>query len=289
MAALLNITRAYNACCAVGLMRRGIALARDYASRRRVFGKLLADQPLHVETLAGLQVEFEAAFHMAFHTAELMGKEETGLATSQERAVLRLLTPVVKLYTARQAIACASEVLESFGGAGYIEDTGLPRLLRDAQVLSIWEGTTNVLALDVLRAIDKDGAWTPFICDLRSRLEEIRSTRLQPAMERVRSAVSRLEAYMQSSESEISEYRAAGARALAYGLARTYAASLLLAQADWSDGKLRDPRPAASAERWVSQQLTPLLRPDLLHLKLSAVLGMESSASLEAGTHDGDL
>src|SRR5262249_18331988 len=63
MAALLNITRAYNAFGAVGSMRRGIALARDYARRRRAFGKLLAEQPLHLETLAGLQVEFEAAFH----------------------------------------------------------------------------------------------------------------------------------------------------------------------------------------------------------------------------------
>src|SRR5262249_33858042 len=133
MAALLNITRTYNACCAVASMRRGIALARDYARRRRAFGKVLADHPLHTETLAALEVEYEAAFHLAFRAAELMGKEETGAATTQERAVLRMLTPIIKLYTARQAIASASEVLEAFGGAGYIEDTGLPRLLRDAQ------------------------------------------------------------------------------------------------------------------------------------------------------------
>src|SRR5262249_53677312 len=151
----------YNACCAVGLMRRGLALARDYARRRRAFGKLLADQPLHVETLAALQVEFEAAFHLSFRVAELMGRGETGAATDDERAVLRLLTPLVKLYTAKQAIATCSEVLEAFGGAGYVEDTGLPRLLRDAQVLSIWEGTTNVLSLDVLRAIEKEAAFQP--------------------------------------------------------------------------------------------------------------------------------
>src|SRR5262249_39306737 len=160
---LLNITRSYNACCAVGFMRRGIALARDYARKRRVFGQRLADQALHLETLAALQVEYEAAFHLTFHLAELMGEEELGEAPAGETAVLRLLTPVVKLYTARQAIALASEVLEAFGGAGYVEDTGLPRLLRDAQVLSIWEGTTNVLSLDTLRAIEKDGAFEPFL------------------------------------------------------------------------------------------------------------------------------
>jgi hypothetical protein len=63
---------------------------------------------------------------------------------------MRLLTPIAKLLTAKQAVAVVSECIEAFGGAGYVEDTGLPALLRDAQVLPIWEGTTNVLALDAL-------------------------------------------------------------------------------------------------------------------------------------------
>src|SRR5207247_694586 len=66
--------------------------------------------------------------------------------------LLRILTPIAKLTTGKQAVAVASEAIESFGGAGYVEDTGLPRLLRDAQVLPVWEGTTNVLSLDLLRA-----------------------------------------------------------------------------------------------------------------------------------------
>ena len=65
---------------------------------------------------------------------------------------MRLLTPIAKLLTAKQAVAVVSECIEAFGGAGYVEDTGLPALLRDAQVLPIWEGTTNVLALDALCA-----------------------------------------------------------------------------------------------------------------------------------------
>src|SRR6185369_294028 len=67
--------------------------------------------------------------------------------------LLRVLTPVMKLTTGKQAVSVASEVLEMFGGAGYVEDTGLPVLLRDSQVLPIWEGTTNVLALDGFRAL----------------------------------------------------------------------------------------------------------------------------------------
>jgi alkylation response protein AidB-like acyl-CoA dehydrogenase len=272
IAALLNITRGYNACCAVGLMRRGLALARDYARRRKAFGKLLADQPLHQETLANLQVDFEAAFVLTFRVAELMGKEETGTATDQEKAVLRLLTPVAKLYTAKQAIASASEVLEAFGGAGYVEDTGLPRLLRDAQVLSIWEGTTNVLSLDVLRAIEKDAAFGPFMADLRTRFERVKDTALSQSVNRIRTAAMRLESYLQKDQIEPMEVLEAGARGFAYGLARTYAASLLVEQAEWLMENEIPSHGLAVAERWCAQELAPLLSPNLA---LSEALSME--------------
>jgi alkylation response protein AidB-like acyl-CoA dehydrogenase len=262
IAALLNITRAYNACCAAGFMRRGLALARDYARRRHVFGKRLIDQPLHRETLAALQVEFEAAFHLAFRAAELMGKDEVGEANGDERAVLRLLTPVVKLYTARQAIASASEVLEAFGGAGYVEDTGLPRLLRDTQVLSIWEGTTNVLSLDSLRAIDKEAALGPFLGDVRARLAGVRSPGLQEGVGRVGEAVDRIEGWGHRGRADGSDFVQAGARAFAYGLARTYAAGLLLEHADWLLRTEGDARGPAAARRWCLQDLTPCVDAD---------------------------
>src|SRR5439155_11223817 len=120
---------------------------------RVAFGKPLADHPLHAETLAAMETEWRAAFMLAFHVVELLGRQECNEASTNELARLRLLIPIAKLYTAKQAVAVASEALESFGGAGYIEDTGLPRLLRDAQVLPIWEGTTNVLSLYVLRVL----------------------------------------------------------------------------------------------------------------------------------------
>jgi acyl-CoA dehydrogenase len=156
IAPLLNITRLWNGISAVALMRRGVALASDYARKRVAFGAALADKPLHLDTLAGMEAEAEAAFHLAFHVAELTGRSETGEISEDDAALLRLLTPIMKLTTAKQAVAVASEVLESFGGAGYVEDTGLPVLLRDSQVLPIWEGTTNVLALDTLRALNDD-------------------------------------------------------------------------------------------------------------------------------------
>jgi acyl-CoA dehydrogenase len=151
---MLKITRTWNSVCAVASMRHALALARDYADRRRAFGATLAEQPLHRETLAELEAEAAGAFLLTFFVVELLGRDEAGLVDEDERALLRLLTPIAKLATGKQAVHVVSEALEAFGGAGYIEDTGIPVLLRDTQVLPIWEGTTNVLSLDALLRAD---------------------------------------------------------------------------------------------------------------------------------------
>ncbi len=168
IAPMLNLTRTWNSITACTLMRRGIALATSYAHKRRAFGKLLIDQPLHRQTLAALETDFAAAACTTLAMVAELGRVEHGHAEAS-RALLRILTPMVKLGTARDAVACASETLECFGGAGYIEDTGLPQLLRDVQVLSIWEGTTNVLALDLLRALAASGI-EPWLDAMRSRI-----------------------------------------------------------------------------------------------------------------------
>ncbi|HEY6645258.1 acyl-CoA dehydrogenase family protein [Povalibacter sp.] len=147
---MLVVTRAWNSVTSVAFMRRAVALAKAYAAQRRAFGATLDALPLHVDTLAGLEVETRAAFLLAFELVELIGCQEADDIDEQQRVLLRLLTPIAKLLTAKQAVATVSEAIEAFGGAGYVEDTGLPQLLRDTQVLPIWEGTTNVLALDAL-------------------------------------------------------------------------------------------------------------------------------------------
>lgn len=157
IAPVLNLSRLWNAVGAVASMRRCLALACAHARVREAFGRPLIRQPLHRATLAGWLAEFTAAFHLAFHTAHLLGRVEHGAAGPGEAALLRVLVPLAKLWTARMAVRIASETCEAFGGAGYIENTGIPQLLRDAQVYPIWEGTTNVLALDVLRALDPVG------------------------------------------------------------------------------------------------------------------------------------
>jgi alkylation response protein AidB-like acyl-CoA dehydrogenase len=245
IAAMLTITRIHNALAAVAGMRRAITLARAYAARRVAFGRPLLDHPLHVETLAALEVECHGALHLLFALVELLGKDECGTASDGERAVLRLLTPVVKLFTAKQAVATASEVIEAFGGAGYIEDTGLPRLLRDAQVLSIWEGTTNVLSLDVLRAIDHDGVLGPALAELRRRLP---ATSPADVRARVMEGLDRIERLADAAGDP--QGREARARAVAMGLGRAATAVLLLEHAAAGSA-----RTAVVADRWCAGPL----------------------------------
>ncbi len=151
---MLGITRAWNSVCAAAFMRHGYLLARDYAGKRRAFGAKLAELPLHAGLLADLDAECAGATVLTYELLDLLGRHESREIDDTGAALLRLLTPLVKAVTGRQAGAAASETLEAFGGAGYLEDTMLPGLLRDAQVLPIWEGTTNVLSLDALLRAD---------------------------------------------------------------------------------------------------------------------------------------
>jgi alkylation response protein AidB-like acyl-CoA dehydrogenase len=248
---MLNITRTWNAVCSVASLRRGLALARDYAGRRVAFGAPLAQKPLHVDTLAGMQAEHEAAFHLAFHGVTLLGREETGVITEDEAALLRLLQPLAKLTTARQAVAGASETLEAFGGAGYVEDTGLPEILRDAQVLSIWEGTTNVLALDALRAIARAEALPIFSREVRRRAEAgLQEATLRAPANAALGAIDHAERWIADASARGGDHVEAGARRFALTLGRTFALALLVEHAAWALATERDPRPAAAARRF---------------------------------------
>ncbi len=189
IATMLNITRFYNATASASGMAHAVALARDYAGRRQAFGRTLAEQPLHQRTLRDMEAEAAGALALVMELATLLGREESGTASETDLALLRGLVPIAKLTTGKQAVSVASEALEAFGGAGYVEDTGLPAMLRDAQVLPIWEGTTNVLSLDLLRAQGRDGALTAVIEALLSRLAALEA---RPRLEVVRAAAAAL-------------------------------------------------------------------------------------------------
>ncbi len=257
IAPLLNITRLWNGISAVALMRRGLALAYDYAGKRVAFGAPLSEKPLHRDTLAGLQAEAEAAFHLAFHVAELTGQSEAGEISEDDALLLRLLTPVMKLTTGKQAVMVASEVLETFGGAGYVEDTGLPVLLRDSQVLPIWEGTTNVLALDVLRALDsgdkdRKNGLRRFELAVTRCLDTVRDPGLAEAARIARSALSHATSWLLEAERAGGPALEVGARRFSLTLGRTMELSLQIKHAQCSQDHEQDRRATAAARRFAT-------------------------------------
>jgi len=259
---MLNITRTWNAICAAGFMRRGVALARDYAQRRVAFGATLSKKPLHVDTLAGMQAEAQAAFELIFRSVTLLGREETGVIRDEERALLRLLQPIAKLVTGKQAVAVVSETLEAFGGAGYVEDTGIPVLLRDAQVLSIWEGTTNVLSLDAFRAIAREGGLTPFLQTIRASAAAATHPSLSGAARTALQAADHAEAWLTAVQRRGGDALETGARRFALTLGRTMELALLIDAAQWGIDRRRDGRAAAAAIRFASHGVDCLDAPE---------------------------
>jgi alkylation response protein AidB-like acyl-CoA dehydrogenase len=247
---MLNVTRTWNAIGAIGGMRRCLALVRDYAKKRVAFGAALVDKPLHLDTVAGMQAEYEGAFQLAFRAVELLGREEAKEITERESDFLRVLTPIVKLTTAKQAVAVASESCESFGGAGYVEDTGIPRLLRDAQVLPIWEGTTTVLALDTLRALGKSGERFGAIEEeARALVEAAKDAALQKAAKQALDAIARAKAWLTETAADRDALEA-GARRFALTLGRSLELALLVRHAQWSIDHERDGRARVAALRF---------------------------------------
>jgi acyl-CoA dehydrogenase len=271
IAPMLNVTRTWNAVIASANMQRGIALARDYARKRIAFGAPLAQKRLHVDTLATLEAESQGAFLLAFRVVELLGREEAGALSEGELALLRLLTPIAKLTTAKQAVAGASEVLEAFGGAGYVEDTGLPRLLRDAQVLPIWEGTTNVLSLDVLRVLGKNGTLAPIEHEVERLLAAALQADCGRAAEAARRAVAHAHVWWRGALTRGQPALEAGARRFALTLGRAVELALLIDHAAWTAA--RGDRSAAAAARVLARQGVDLISDDDAEADASILLG----------------
>jgi acyl-CoA dehydrogenase len=247
---MLHLTRTWNSISAASFMRRGMALARSYAQKRVAFGAPLAEKPLHIDTLGWMQAETEAAFHLTFFLVELIGKDEAKVISEAEAHLLRLLTSLAKLTTGKQAVVVASEVLEAFGGAGYVEDTGLPLLLRDSQVLPIWEGTTNVLSLDALRALGRSGEPLQALAAEVNRCAQLATDgRLQTAGAVTQTAVSAAITWLQNNLANQNALEA-GARRFALTLGRSLALAKLIEQAQWSLAVEGDPRPRAAACRF---------------------------------------
>lgn len=220
-AELFNLSRIYNAVASVGGARRALREAVTWTTGREAFGATVARQPLAMQDLARLQVELEADVALVLETARYLDRVDAS-GGEEDRRMLRILTPVAKLITAKFAVRAASEAMELLGGNGYIEDFDTPRLLRDAQVLPIWEGTTNVLVLDSVRSMAREGTLDALLADARRRIS-VNGELAAPAKQ-VTLALDRVE----SEASGMLAGDLASARVLVERLALAYRGALLV-------------------------------------------------------------
>ncbi len=154
MADMINNSRLSNGMRAAGLMRRAVGEAVFVARNRRAFGRRLIDMPLMQKQLMKMIVSAEQARSVMFQTAAALARADQGDASA--KALARILTPLIKFRACRDARKVTGDAMEVRGGCGYIEEWVEPRLMRDAHLGSIWEGTSNIVALDVLRAIRRN-------------------------------------------------------------------------------------------------------------------------------------
>jgi putative acyl-CoA dehydrogenase len=158
VATIIEMVRHTRLDCALGSagnMRHAVAEAIHHCTQRRAFGALLIEQPLMQNVLADLALESEAATMLAVRVARAFD-EAAGSEPAQR--LVRILTPLAKYWICKRAPAVAGEALECLGGNGYVEDSPMPRIYRDAPVNSVWEGSGNVQCLDLLRALAREPA-----------------------------------------------------------------------------------------------------------------------------------
>jgi alkylation response protein AidB-like acyl-CoA dehydrogenase len=171
MAEMVNSSRLSNGVKSTALMRRAWHDAMTVANNRVVFGSRIADLPLGRRQLMKIGLATEQALSMSFMTADALDRAEGG--SQDAAALLRILTPTLKFRATRDARKVCGDALEMRGGVGYIEEFATARLLRDAHLGSIWEGTGNIVALDALkRAVGRHGAESALAADLHARLDD---------------------------------------------------------------------------------------------------------------------
>src|ERR1700686_3546620 len=171
MAEMVNSSRLSNGVKSTALMRRAYHDAMTVAKNRVVFGSRIIDLPLARRQLMKIMLATEQALSMSFLTADALDRAEAG--SQDAAALLRILTPTLKFRATRDARKVCGDALEMRGGIGYIEEFATSRLLRDAHLGSIWEGTGNIVAIDALkRAVGRHGADSALAADLHARLDD---------------------------------------------------------------------------------------------------------------------
>lgn len=256
MSEMLNMERLYNAIASVA--GRALLESKIHAANREAFGEKLQDQPLMRRDLVEMTVNHEAAVAATFEAVEQFGRREKAerAGETDERAyrLMRILTPVVKYRTARMTVDEASYAMEIKGGNGYVEEFVHPRLLRNAQVSPIWEGASNIMALDVLRSMASELSHRAFVDEFGSRLGDIDDPRLDGMVSEVRDELDALSDAFDSIETADREVAQHEAKELADFIFDVTAAVCLLERAEWRLEEADDARESLVARWFIREQ-----------------------------------
>lgn len=231
---VLNTSRLMNAVSCAGVMRRAHLEASSYACARQAFGGLIINYPLVQEAVADALTETYAATASGFALAALLDKIETGQGDDDDRAVYRMLVNLNKYITSIRGTEIVHRAIEVLGGNGAIESFSiLPRLYRDMVVLESWEGTHNVLCLQVLRDIQRYGLHEPFVRWVNDLLSRTTHPDLAPLVTKTANALALTLDLLGRMASHDAIYAQAHARRLADSFALVAQATLLLAESQW--------------------------------------------------------
>jgi alkylation response protein AidB-like acyl-CoA dehydrogenase len=254
MMEMVNGSRFGVALMGLGIHRRSFLEGAIYAARREQWGQRIDRYPLVRETLVDLLVDLEAGLALTFECA---AATRTAASEDEGRALRRILVPLAKMRACREAINAASQALELFGGNGYMEDWPMARQLRDAQCHTIWEGSENILCLDVRRAMG-EGAHEALIARVQRALDAADPAPvLAPAIDAVAMTLSDAHEAIKHLESAPNELQLLHARRFSYLLAELVEGALLLDEATWSLQRDGDARKAVVARRFASRRLVP--------------------------------
>jgi acyl-CoA dehydrogenase len=226
MMEMVNASRLSNAMRAAGIMRRALLESVFHARGRAAFGSALFDKPLMRATLLEMLLDVEAAASVVLNAAVMFDAWDAGATTAGP--ILRIVTPVAKAWLTARARVVTGEAMNVRGGNGYVEEWVNARLLRDAYLGAIWEGSTSVVALDVQRAIVKDGALAPLAAFIATRLDGVREGHAKPVADVVRDVVAGIERRVAAWPAQSQEARQLEARPVADALYHALAVALLL-------------------------------------------------------------
>ncbi len=234
----------------LGIMRRSFMEAAIYAHHRTAFGQIIASYPLVKETLVEMAVEVEAGCAIAFEAAEAGARHD-----AESQRLYRILVPLAKLRCTRRGIDLASQAVEIHGGNGYIENWPVARQLRDAQCHTIWEGTENIICLDVLRSMTKEHADEA----LFARIERALGGAEHPSLTRTASQIGRSVDEVKEAiawiERAPQDVRLLQARRLSNYMADVAQAALLVEEAVWELAHKNSARKAIVARYFVETRL----------------------------------